>query len=178
MADEKNRPQWWSKIVKDIERTCESSRRSFTTPSVVIGTTEDEIAKITGYIVRLNNGEAGYYPVGGALKGKHIPVGARIKSTLPEPEFLVKDPERSSFILKTIKEQVKLVPVLWLNRTIKAICEGRRDQIDGYDKMFHEWVKVPKTTRKNRQAMNAILKAVEWQGLKGLARYNDVTDIK
>ncbi len=167
-------PRWWSNIIRDLEMACQESKKSFMRPFVVIGTTEeDDTMKVTGYIIRLPGGEAGYYPAY-KLGKKNIPVGSKIKkgSELPEPEFLVKEPNRESFILKTTRGQVKLIHPMWLHKTITAIVAGRKDQITGSDKDFTQWVKLPPVVKGDKEMMAVIKKEVEKYGLLGLAKFN------
>ncbi len=169
-------PLWWHRVIKDIKRACESSRRSFLTPNVIIGFTESDGSKRTGYLIRVSDGEVGYFPIS-LIGKKQLPVGAKIKSKLPQPEFLVKDPQREIFIFETIREQVKLLPKVWLKKVIKMILAGENHKINSTYREFSAWVLLSKKHKNNTYAIAAILKAIEFEGLKGLARYNDLYDI-
>ena len=168
-----NGPVWFARIVKDLKRTVENSSAAFTTPGVILNTIEDDDDNLTGYIIRLKDGGAGYFPI---THARPTPVGVRVKTALPEPEFRVKEVDKKSFIYQTVRGQINSLPPMWLHATIKKIED--KVEIPKSSKSFRDFIQMPQKYKASNVAMEAIQKSVEWQGLRGLARFNDLNKEK
>ena len=166
---EKQSPLWWSKIYLDLKTAAKAAEKSFTNPGVVIGFVEDQDDKIS-FIIRLESGEAGYFSKE-MFGNRDLPTGAKIKKNLPQPEKIVEDPDSSAFAYEVLREQIKLLPRLWLKRNIEALISGK--DIQEPKLTFNEWVLLSPKKRRDRHLVNLLESAVKYEGLKGLARFND-----
>lgn len=167
-------PKWWTNVIKDIERAVNAGRRTFKEPGIVIGFSENDKAERYGVLVRMRNGDVGYY------SGKEEvlpPMGSRLKGDLPSPESIIKEPAFESFVFEVIREKVKLIPRIWLRRIIKKMVEGKPITMEEDLKPFPEWVLLPGSRRKDKSLIDLLYRATRYEGLKGLERYNDKADI-
>ncbi len=160
--------KWCIKIKEDLEKALETARISFKTPGVIIGFEEDN-SKKTGYLIRLNNGDVGVYPIH-ILGKKELQTGIKIKSNLPNPKNVVQEPSQNIFTFEVLREQIKLLPRMWLNRSIISLAKG--EDIDCTNS-FNSWVLLPPNKKKDLTLIKLLKMAVEYEGLRGLARFND-----
>ncbi len=157
---------WWYKVKMDLDKAIQAAQKSFKTPGVIIGFTGDE--KKTGYLIRLNNGDVGVYSK--EILGEiDLPTGVKIKSNLPEPKNVVLEPSQEEFAFEVLREQVQLLPRLWLKKGVANLMDGN-EIVPPED--FGKWVLLPPEKRDTERI--ALLKAVvSYEGLRGLARFND-----
>jgi len=168
-------PIWWVKVKRGLELAVKAAKSSFYTEGVVIGFTEDDSGNKTGYIIRLaDRNEAGYYSID-ALGGKPMPIGVRVKNRLPEPESLMKDPEIGTFIYEVLREQVRLIPRIWLRRQIRLLLDDQ--EIIPDETSFKKWVLLPKEKKENLELIKVLETVTKFEGLRGLARFNDYASI-
>jgi hypothetical protein len=120
-------------------------------------------------LIRLNTGEVGVYATK-LLGSKNLHTGIKIKGELPEPEEVTEDPAETAFIFEVIREQIKLIPRIWLQKSIRALI--RDDTIDFPD-TFKQWVLLSPKKKEDSELISLLEKATAYEGLKGLARYND-----
>jgi hypothetical protein len=179
--EEKKKPKiplWWVKVVRDIERAISASREAFMVPGTILGYSGDTEDNREQIYVRLENEKIGVFD--STLFGDRIKVGAVIKGTLPPPENLLTETDISeaSFAFETIREHVRLVPPIWLRKVIRASINGEEISWANFFKPFPEWVFLPKKVKRNKALINALYGATAFEGLKGLARYNDLAGIQ
>ncbi len=163
---------WWKKVQGDLEKAATAAQKSFNTPGVVIGFTSDESENKTGYLVRLNDGDVGEYPkslLGGNEK-KEIPTGVKIRSNLPEPTNVVLEPSQETFAFEVLREQIKLLPRLWLKRNITSLIH---EEVIKEPTSFGQWVLLPADKKQDLDLIKLLEAATSYEGLKGLARFND-----
>jgi hypothetical protein len=159
---------WQKKVQEDLERLVSLAEESFKTPGVIVGYLEKDNRK-SKYMIRMANGDVGLYPRK-VLGDRDLHTGLKIKNKLPKPETIVSEPDLAVFIFEVLKEQVNLVPRLWLRTSVTKILEGGKANIT---KPFNEWVLLPVEKRGDTKLIELLEKAVEYEGLKGLVRYND-----
>lgn len=121
----------------------------------------------------MNNGEVGEYPKQ-ALGGRKLPTGVKLKSNLPEPTNVVLEPNQEVFTFEVLREQIKLIPRLWLNRNISLLMHGKEIQPPA---SFQAWVLLPPDKKKDKALIHLLEVAVQYEGLRGLARYNDYASL-
>ncbi len=158
---------WWDKIKIDLEKAVQAAQKSFKTPGVIIGFTGDE--EKTGYLIRLNNGEVGVYSKH-ILGKKDLPTGVKIKSNLPNPRNTIIEPEIETFTFEVLREQIKLLPRMWLKRNIALLINGAEIQIPSD---FNKWVLLSQKDKEDKKLLSLLEMATEHEGLRGLARFND-----
>jgi hypothetical protein len=164
-------PKWWAKAIKDLERAVAASTRSFQIPGTVLGYSEDNEGEKRGIIVRLDNGECGYFS---KERLSQIPmVGAIIKKGLPEPEVIVKEPLFDAFVFEVVRERVKLIPPIWLRKVIAKMASNQPITMGEDLKPFPEWVFLPQKLKKDKALIDLLYRATAYEGLKGLERFND-----
>ncbi len=163
--------KWWSMVKVDLEKAAAAAQKSFMTPGVIIGFEEDDTGNgiKKSYLVRLKSGEVGEYQPH-VLGKKDIPTGVRIKSDLPEPRNVVIEPDRESFAFEVLREQIKLLPRLWLNRNITFLLN---DKEITEPEAFHKWILLSPERKKDHALIGMLETVVNYEGLRGLARFND-----
>ncbi len=158
---------WWDKIKCDLDKAVQAAQKSFKAPGVIIGFTGDE--EKTGYLIRLNNGEVGVYSKH-ILGKRDLPTGVKIKSNLPNPKNTVIEPQAETFTFEVLREQIKLLPRLWLKGNIKLLLAGEDIKpVQNFDK----WVLLTPEKKQDKQLLGLLKTVVEYEGLRGLARFND-----
>ncbi len=162
-------PLWWKKIQLDLEKAAIASQKSFDTPGVIIGFTVDEQENKTGYLIRLNDNEVGEYPKR-LLGKKELPTGVKLKSNLPDPINIVLEPDKEIFAFEVLREQIKLLPRLWLKRNITSLIRG---EIIKPPASFSQWVLLPPEKKKDQPLIDMLISVITYEGLRGLARFND-----
>jgi len=167
-------PQWWSKVINDLEKAVVAAKKSFNDPKVVLHAELDSEGKIAGYKIRLPDKKVGFYPSGN-LKGTP-PVGSVIKADLPEPEKLVDEPSMSSYTYGVISYNIRLVPKLWLNTTITKIFKGEPITMKKDLRPFPVWIALPAEKKQDKSLIDLLYRATRYEGLKGLARFDDIWD--
>jgi len=166
-------PLWWVKITQGLRIAVKAAKESFYRNNVIIGFIEDDDGKKIGYLIRLPDEETGYYSRE-TLSNKELPIGVLVKNQLPEPEDKVEPPELGTFIYEVLREQVKLVPRLWLRKQIRKLLAGEELQPDITS--FKQWVLLPKEKKENLDRIKMLETVVKVEGLKGLSRFNDYSD--
>lgn len=168
-------PSWWVKVINDLERASLAAQRSFKTPNTVVGITEDSEGETTGYLIRHQSGGIVYYT---ASEVKHaLPVGAKLKNDLPEPEYEVEGlPEVTieSYAFEVIRENINLIPRLWLRSVLGKILQGKPITMKEDLKAFPAWVLLPADKKDDKTLIDLLYRATRYEGLKGLKRYNDL----
>jgi len=167
----KKPPGWWIKVIDDLEKATYAAKRIYKDSNIVLGINEDEDDNIIGYLIRQQDGSVGYYP-SKKIK-KKLPIGSKIKGNLPKPEFIMEEPKLIHFITGVIYDNIKLVPKLWLRKILLKIIGGQPIVPKEDLKPFPEWVLIPSELRKDKALIDLLYRAVEYEGLKGLARFND-----
>ncbi len=159
--------KWWDKITNDLYKAVIAAQKSYRTPGVIIGYTGDDVK--TGYLIRLKNQEVGVYKK--HILGKNdIPTGVKIKSNLPEPKYTVLEPDVEIFTFEVLREQIKLLPRLWLKKSIKLLMKGEGlSPVEDFDR----WVLLPQKKKLDKELLSLLELVASVEGLKGLARYND-----
>ncbi len=163
--------KWWSMVKVDLEKAAAAAQKSFMTPGVIIGFEEDDTGNGNkkSYLIRLKSGEVGEY-LPHILGKKDLPTGVRIKSDLPEPMNIVIEPDPESFAFEVLREQIKLLPRLWLMRNITSLLNDK--EIIEPD-AFHRWILLSPERKKDSALINMLETVVNYEGLRGLARFND-----
>ena len=166
-------PKWWTKVISDLERASLAAQKSYKIPNVVIGIeTNDATGSTIGYIIRMNDGNVGYYPQKDIKK--HLPVGARIKGNLPKPQKVIDEPLIESYAYEVVKENVALIPRLWLRKVIGKIIQGEPITMKQDLKAFPEWILLPADKKVNKDLIDLLYRATRYEGIKGLSRFNDI----
>ncbi len=161
-------PKWCVKVKEDLEKAINTAQVSFKTPGVIIGFEEND-SKKTGYLIRLNDGDVGVYPIH-ILGKKVLQTGIKIKSNLPNPKNVVREPNPDIFAFEVLREQIKLLPRMWLKKNIVSLLKGESIQCGD---SFNSWVLLSPSRKKDLTLIKLLKIAVEYEGLRGLARYND-----
>lgn len=169
----KHPPVWWTKVIKDIERVVASARLSYDTPGLVIGTEESDTATVIS--VRLPDGAVGHYDLPKEHKAPLI--GSKLKNIPLEFADDGKEPSLQTFIFEVIRQEVKLVPRIWLKRIITKMVEGRPITIREDLKAFPEWVLLSPKIKKDKTLIDILYRVTKYEGIKGLSRFNDKSDI-
>jgi len=164
-----NPPAWWVKVITDLERAVMASKKSFNNEKIVIKSDLDDQGNIEGYYIRLKNG-VGYYPAD--MFPTDIPVGSKIKSTLPKPKKWVPEPEIISYTYQTIRDNIKLIPRLWLYRIVRKMHTGSPITPKDDFRNFKSWILLEKKRKQDIKWLNTISQRISHEGLRGLARYN------
>ncbi len=162
---------WKERVHHDLTKAVQAAERSFNTPGVIVGF-QDRDGEKTDYLVRLNDGNIGLYSKK-TLGGKELHTGIKIRGNLPEPKKLVGDPDITTFIFEVLREQIKLIPRIWLRIQINRVLEKQSIEIPD---VFQDWVLLPKDKKKDKTLMKLLELALEYEGLRGLARYNDYSN--
>jgi len=166
-------PKWWTNVIKDLEIATQVARKSFVRSNVVVGAIPDDITGLSiGYLIRLEDSRVGYYSA--ETTGKNLPVGSHIKGELPEPERVEEEPLIESYIFEVIKENVALIPRMWLNKVIRKIVNGQPITKKEDLKAFPEWVLLPVDKRSDKVLIDILYRVTRYEGMKGLARFNDL----
>jgi len=181
MADEikdkskKIPPKWWTNIISDLERASLAAQKSYDKPGVIIGKDTDKYnSDITiGYYIRLDSDKVGYYPVKNS--DKTFPVGAKLKGELPKPTDIIDEPPIESYIYSVIKERINLIPSMWLRKIIGKIVAGKPITPKEDLRPFHSWILIP-VDKRSKALIDLLYRAVEYEGLKGLYRFNDILE--
>ena len=163
-------PIWWVKVSGGLTSSVRAAKLSFYTAGVIVGFEEEDNQKI-GYIIRLNDEEVGYYSKE-TLGNKDLPIGVRLKNRLPEPETIVDSPQLSTFTFEVLREQIKLVPRMWLKKQIDLLLNNQKI-LPPQNPSFKNWVLLNSDKKKDRYLINLLEAAVKYEGLKGLSRFND-----
>lgn len=163
-------PLWWTKVYRDLKSAAAAAKKSFITPGVVIGFNVDDNDQKIQYLIRMPNGGVGLYDKK-ALHGKDLPTGVRIKSSMSDPEMMVDEPDRDAFAFEVLREQIQLLPRMWLKRNITLLLNN--SHVNRPNLSFSDWVLLSPSKRKDRYLTNLLESAVKYEGLKGLARFND-----
>jgi hypothetical protein len=176
-------PKWWANVISDIERSISAARTSIHHPNIILGTEAEDIdepQKITGYLIRMPGGKVGFYSaetIKRSLKIKRdIPVGIKIPIPLPEPDELRDEPKIEAYVFEGIRENVKLIPKLWLRRIIIKIVNGKPITIKEDLIPFPKWVLLPFDKREDKALIDVLYRATRYEGVRGLARFNDILD--
>jgi hypothetical protein len=165
------KPIWLIKVKRGLELAVKAARSSFYKEGVVIGFTEDDSGNKTGYIIRMSDkNEAGYYSKE-IVGNKPMPIGVRVKNRLPEPEMLMIEPELGTFIYEVLREQVKLVPRIWLRRQIRLLLDNQEMSLE--ETSFKKWVLLSQEKKENIELIKVLEAVTKFEGLRGLARFND-----
>ncbi len=159
---------WWTKVHLDLTKAATAAQKSFITPGVIIGFTEEDSIK-TGYLIRLNDGSVGEYKKQ-VLGQKDFPTGVKLKSNLPEPSNVVHEPKQEVFAFEVLREQIHLLPKAWLYKNITALING--DSI-AEPKEFERWILLPLKRKEDSELLNMLKTVAAYEGLRGLARFND-----
>jgi hypothetical protein len=170
----KSPPQWWLKVIKDLEKAALAAKKSYYQPRVVIGNIEEEDGNITGYLIRLENGDVGYY----AAKDipKDLPTGVRLTGKIPKPDSIKEEPKIESFTFEVIRENIKLLPRIWLNRTLKKILGGQPITMKDDLRAFPEWISISFDKKTDKDLIDILYRVTQYEGLKGLSRFNDLSN--
>lgn len=168
------RPLWFRSTVAGLVNACENYRIRYRTAGVILGFNENQEGRKIGYLIRLGDGNVGYFTKK-SLTDKELPTAMKVKGILPEPHHIEEEPEYVSFIFQTVREQVKLIPLLWLKSVLQDILSGN-SKTEIYEKRFIEfkrWVKAPEELKRNRKKMEVIRLLLEIEGPNGLTKCND-----
>jgi len=166
-------PIWWSKVIKDLEKAALAAQKSFQIPNMVIGITQsNHTGEITGYLIRQENGSVGYYSY--EEIPRKLPVGVKIKGKLKPPSSMYPEPEIASYAFEVIRENVRLIPRIWLKRVLDKILNGKPITIKDDLKPFPEWILLPIEKKKNKSLIDLLYRATRYEGIKGLSRFNDI----
>jgi hypothetical protein len=165
-------PIWWTKVINDLEKAVFAAKKSFYDPNIVINVDVNlDDSVILGYLIRLQNGDVGYYKIS-SIK-QQLPVGARIKGKLPKPDMVVNEPEIISYTYEVIRENVLLMPRLWLRKILMKIFNGEPIVMKEDLKAFPEWVLLSPELKKDKALIDILYRVTRYEGLKGLSRFND-----
>jgi len=168
-------PLWWTKVIDDLEKASVAAQKSFNIPNMVVGITQsNDDGEVTGYLIRQEDGSIGYYP-SGEIPHK-LPVGVKIKGKLKPAKSQHPEPEIASYAYEVIRENIRLIPRLWLRRVLEKILGGKPITMKEDLKPFPEWVLLPTDKRKDKTLIDLLYRATRYEGVKGLARYNDIFD--
>jgi len=165
-------PIWWTKVINDLEKAVMASKRSFIEPNVVIKNEMNNDGETIAYLIRLGNGDIGYYPA--EKFPKRVPVGSRIKSKLPTPAKIVQEPDIASYTYETLRDNVRLIPRMWLMKVLQKIHQGQAITQKDDMQSFKDWVLVARPRKKDKRLIFLLSQVTAYEGLKGLARYNDL----
>lgn len=165
-------PKWWLSVIKDIEKAALAAKNSFMTTNTVLGKSSSDTDELLGYYIRQQNGKVGFYSIKD-LK-RPLPIGVVIRGALPKPQAISEGPLISSYIFNTIKDNVNMIPKLWLSKVITKIMSGEPVTPKNDFKDFPEWVQLPPNLKKDKALIDLLYRAVRYEGLKGLSRYNDM----
>ncbi len=169
MSNEEQRgPLWWQKVNSDLTKAVFSAKKSFNNPGVVVGFTGD-IDDKKDFLVRLPDGNIGLYSKDNI--GNDLPTGVKIKNNLPDPDSIQLEADLDSFIFEVLREQIKLLPRMWLKRSISLLLNNKQLKVPKIT--FSDWVLLSRTKRQDRYLTNLLESGVKYEGLKGLSRYND-----
>jgi hypothetical protein len=164
-------PKWWTNVIADIEKAVVVSKKSFIQPNTVLSSKLGSEGEILGYYIRQESRGIGFYSMEDL---KHeLPVGDVIRGKLPKPRSILEDMSISSFITETISSNIRLVPIMWLSKTVNKIVSGVAIQFPTDFREFPSWVALPISRKKDKTLIDLLYRAVRYEGLKGLARYND-----
>ena len=172
-SNKKGAPVWWTNVIRDLERAAMAARKSYAEPRTVISVIRDNDDNILGYIIKTNTSVA-YYSM--AEVNRVLPIGSKIKN-LPEPK--VKDAHEEyvatleNYAYEIISDNVKLVPKLWLRFTLNKILNNKPVTVKKDFTKFNEWVLISKENKKDTRLIDILYKVTQYEGLKGLARFND-----
>jgi hypothetical protein len=176
-ADSKKKvpPIWWTKVIDDLEKAAVAAQKSFKVPNMVIGITQSSLdGSITGYLIRQEDGSIGYYA---SEEVPHkLPVGVKIKGKLKKPSKMYPEPDIASYAFEVIRENIRLIPRLWLRKVLGKILGGEPITMKEDLKPFPEWVLLPKPKKKDKTLIDLLYRATRYEGIKGLARFNDLAD--
>lgn len=164
-------PKWWTNVVGDIERAVAAARESFNTSNVVIGIDTDNDGSPIGYMVRLPN-EVGYYPID--TIGHELPIGVKLRGEIPAAEYTAEEPPLESYIYEVIRENVVMIPRMWLRKVIGKIVKGQPITKKEDLKAFPEWVLLPTDKKADKELIDILYRVTRYEGIKGLARFNDL----
>lgn len=167
-------PDWWLKVIKELEEASLAAKSSFVQKNTVLELDTDNHSNTLGYLIRMPDGQVGYYP---AESIPHrLPMGVSVKGKLPTPEKIVDEPSIESFTFDVIRENIRLVPRMWLRKVIGKILTGKPVTPKEDLKAFPQWVLLPLELKQNKVLIDLLYRAASYEGLKGLARYNDLVD--
>jgi len=167
-------PKWWANVISDIERATQAAKVSFNDTNIVLGTETDDTNNILGYLIRVSDKSIGYYSVD-KIKRK-LPVGSKIKNKLPEPEEKREEPKLEVYIFEVIRENITLIPKMWLRKVIDKIVNGKPITIKEDLVPFPKWVLLPLDKREDKALIDILYRATRYEGIRGLARFNDVLE--
>lgn len=170
-------PTWWVKVISDLERASLAAQKSFLVPNTVIGTItqNDREGEVDGYLIRRKDGSVGYYTK--AEVKQELPVGAKIRNELPKPEYELSGAMEATievYAYEVIRENVRLVPRLWLRKVLRKILQGKPITMKEDLKAFPAWVLIPVEKREDKSLIDLLYRATRYEGLKGLSRFNDI----
>jgi hypothetical protein len=166
-------PLWWTKVIDDLKKAAIAAKKSFKTPNMVVGITQsNDDGSITGYLIRQEDGTIGYYP--SEEIPQKLPVGVKIKGKIAQAKSHYPEPEIASYAYEVIRENIHLVPRLWLRKVLGKILGGKPITMKEDLKPFPEWVLLPAEKRKDKTLIDLLYRATRYEGIKGLARYNDL----
>ena len=167
-------PKWWTMVIGDIEKAVANAKADFNTPGTVIGFEDPNgpDGGITSIFVRLDNGEVGQYPI---KEGAISPlIGSVLKGNLPEPEAIIQEPQLAAYIFEVIRSRINLIPALWLRKIVQKMVTNKPITLKEDLKPFPEWVKLSAEKRQDKVLIDLLYRATQYEGLKGLLRYNDI----
>ena len=169
-------PVWWTKVIGDLEKASIAAQKSFKIPNMVIGITQSqEDGTITGYLIRQKNGSVGYYSITDVPH--KLPVGFKIKGELKTPFSMYPEPTIASYAFEVIRENIRLIPRLWLRKILGKILSGNPVTMKEDLKPFPEWVLLNPQKKKDKALIDLLYRVTRYEGVKGLARFNDLADI-
>jgi len=168
-------PIWWTKVIDDLKKAAIAAKKSFYTPNMVIGNIISDDGNITGYLIRLSNGKIGFYPKDDVLQD--LPVGVKITGKLKPPEKIYPEPDIASYAFEVIRENISLIPRLWLRKILSKLLSGKPITMKEDLKPFPEWILLPPNKKKDKALIDLLYRATRYEGIKGLARYNDLRQL-
>ena len=161
-------PLWHKKIVDDIARVIATSRVIFEQPGTVLRKIYEN-DELKGIIVLLPNGQQGYFTL--PNKNINISTGAKLQ-IIPEPEVIVQPVLFEKFVHDILRERVLLLPPVWLYKAIKKILNGEEFATKDL-KRFPDWIFISPELKKDRQLIDILYRVTQYEGLRGLERFND-----
>jgi len=169
-------PKWWSSVVSDITKLIIMEQELYTTPGIILEAkyrdSDTELEYPIGYLIRMDDGRVGFYNT--KRSSPKLKVGSKISDKLPKPTSLVDEPQLKFFIFRTLISSLALMPRLWLIKIIDKILKNEPITFDEDHIPFNLWVMIPLDKRNDKELIDLLYKAVSYEGVKGLYRFNDI----
>ena len=170
-------PKWYKKVVKQLCSAVNDLKKRSLEEGTVLG----RIQESDNFIIR---GKSGIYVISlissdstdsESFVGKNIgPQKTWSDEILEEFKGNV-DKIIIDFIFEVIKENISLVPRLWLWDAIHKILNNSCSELDNIYKPFNKWILLPLDKKKDVDLIDLLYKATSYEGLVGLYRYNNIT---